>query len=152
MNLGKIKYSFNDDVKIDELKSLMLLMNKDKSTQFPAEDIFHFSLRNNSKEFIALANGTNVTARSEKDELIGYLRVISDKAYIYTIVDVMVRPDMQKKKVGTKLLNLTIEKIKQTGFIKIFLTALPGKESFYEQIGFKKTMSPVFCLRGEDFC
>jgi hypothetical protein len=37
------------------------------------------------------------------------------------------------------------------GFIKIFLTAIPGTERFYHRFGFKPSMSPVMVLRGEDF-
>ena len=34
--------------------------------------------------------------------------------------------------------------------MKIFLTALPGLEPFYQKFGFRATLSPVLTLRGED--
>ena len=145
------KYTFDDEVSVPEMTDLMRDMKADTSGPFPAEAIFHYPLRNDKKEAVALQNGINVTARNEDGLLIGYLRVVSDRAYIHYIVDVMVLPQHQGARVGSQLLDVTLETLKKSGFIKIILTAIPGKEDFYKRMGFKQTMSPILALRGEDY-
>lgn len=146
-----IIYSFDDSVSLDELKSLMQKMTEDDSGTFPAEAIFHYAIRSDVKEGKALNYGINVTARSEEGQLIGYLRIVSDRAYIHYIVDVMVLPEHQGVRIGSELVNCALEALKESGFIKIILTAIPGKEDFYKRMGFKETMSPVLALQGEDY-
>ena len=143
---------FDDEVKGCEMNDLMDAMDQDDSGRFAARAIFHYSLRDDRKEEAALKFGINVTARNkESGKMIGYLRVISDRAYIHYIVDVMVHPDVQGERVGSGMVKLTLEKLKELGFIKVLLTAIPGKEDFYKRMGFQKTMSPVLALRGEDY-
>jgi hypothetical protein len=47
-------------------------------------------------------------------------------------------------------MELTLAECRSNGFIKIFLTAIPGREAFYEKFGFKPAISTVLQLRGED--
>jgi len=145
-----MKITFDDRVGVEEMQSLMEAM-KDGAGPFPAKAIFHYSLRSEKKETLALQYGVNVSARDEEGNLVGYLRVISDRSYIHYIVDVMVRPDCQGERVGSKLVSHTLDELKKEGFIKVLLTAIPGKEEFYKRMGFKETMSPVLALRGEDY-
>jgi len=146
-----MKITFDDQVEVTEMNALMQAMAEDDSGPFPAPAIFHYSLRTDEKEAVALQHGINVTARDEAGTLVAYLRVISDRSYIHYIVDVMVRPDCQGSRVGSRMVELTLEKLKESGFVKILLTAIPGKEDFYKRLGFQETMSPVLALRGEDF-
>ena len=146
-----MKIIFDDVVKVPEVKALMVSMEEEDSGSFPASAIFHYSLRSDEKETVALQHGINVTARDEAGVLIGYLRVISDRSYIHYIVDVMVRPDAQGLRIGSEMVKLTLDQLKESGFIKVLLTAIPGKEAFYKRMGFKETMSPVLALRGEDY-
>ena len=146
-----MKITFDDNVEVEEINALMKAMESDDSGPFPASAIFHYSLRNDEKEADALRYGINVTTRDDSGELIAYLRVISDRSYIHYIVDVMVRPDAQGQRIGSQMVKLTLDHLKKSGFIKVLLTAIPGKEGFYKRLGFKETMSPVLALRGEDY-
>lgn len=149
----KIVYTFDDRVNSKELFELLEEMQKSTTDKFPAASVFHCALRNPEKEELSLQNTIAVTARNSgrNNRLVGYLRLLTDHAYIYYILDVMVDPEYRKQGIGKQLLDLTVNDCKKDGFIKIFLTAIPGSESFYQQFGFKEGMSPVLTIRGEDY-
>lgn len=142
---------FGDTVLVDEMMALMRAMEADRSGRFPPSAIFHYSLRNPAREAAALTHGINVTARDPDGRLIGYMRLVTDHAYIYYIVDVMVSPDRQGERIGSQMVQAALDEVKRRGFIKVLLTAIPGKEEFYKRMGFRETMSPVLALRGEDY-
>lgn len=149
--MSDITVTFDDKVDVQEMKTLMEAMDADTSGRFSASAIFHYSLRNTSREGTALSNGLNVTARDAAGLLLGYLRIVTDHAYIYYIVDVMVHPERQGERIGSRIMQEALARIKERGFIKVLLTAIPGKEEFYKRLGFEETMSPVLALRGEDY-
>ena len=144
----EIAIAYADRVTVAELDGLMDAMET-ANDPIPARKVFHRSLRAPDKEATSLANVISVTAR-RGGALLGYLRVLTDRAYIYYILDVMVHPDWRGQGIGTALLSEALQQCRRNGFIKIFLTAIPGKESFYAKFGFKPGMSPVLTLRGED--
>lgn len=146
-----MKLKFDDGVTADEMSALMKAMEIDEGGRFPARAIFHYDLRDPERETIALNHGINVTARDEAGALVGTVRIITDQSYIFYIVDVMVHPSKQGTRVGSGLMELALTEIKKRGFIKVLLTAIPGREDFYLRLGFKPTMSPVLALRGEDY-
>ena len=149
--MGGISTKFDDQVGVDEMNKLMRAMEADTSGQFPPSAIFHYSLRNSEREAAALEHGINVTARMPDGTLVGYMRIVTDHAYIYYIVDVMVHPGYQGSRIGSTMVEAALAELKRRGFIKVLLTAIPGKEEFYGRMGFKPTMSPVMALRGEDY-
>ena len=148
-----IIFKYSDTVSSDELFELMKEMEKSTTDRFPPKNVFHYALRNEEKEKVSLKNTIAITGRdSEKNnKLVGYLRLLTDKAYMFYILDVMVDPDYRKQGIGKKLIGLTVKHSKEEGFIKIFLTAIPGSEPFYEKFGFREGMSPVLTIRGEDY-
>ena len=151
--MKNIIYSFDDRVTSAELFDLMAEMEKSKTDRFPPKNVFHVALRDTKKEDIALNNTISVTARDKgrNGKLIGFLRLLTDRAYIHYILDVMVDPDYRKQGIGKQLIEITLNNCRKEGFIKIFLTAIPGSEPFYEKFGFKEGMSPVLTIRGEDY-
>jgi GNAT superfamily N-acetyltransferase len=149
--MSDIRITFDDAVTVEEMTELMRAMEADRSGRFPPSAIFHYSLRTPAREAAALSHGINVTARAERGTLLGYMRIVTDHAYIYYIVDVMVRPEAQGHRTGSRMVGAALDEIKRRGFIKVLLTAIPGKEDFYKRMGFKETMSPVLALRGEDY-
>ncbi len=149
--MGKVTIRFDDDVGVAEMQALMTAMEADTSGRFPPRAIFHYSLRNAAKEAVALQHGINVTARDEAGLLVAYMRIVSDRSYIHYIVDVMVRPDRQGERIGSDMVKTALREVTKNGFVKVLLTAIPGKEEFYKRMGFKETMSPVLALRGEDY-
>ena len=149
--MNEIVTRFDDAVGVDEMNALMRAMEADTSGRFPPRAIFHYSLRNDAREAAALEHGINVTSRLADGTLVGYMRIVTDHAYIYYIVDVMVHPGHQGSRIGSTMVQAALSELKRRGFIKVLLTAIPGKEEFYMRMGFKPTMSPVLALRGEDY-
>jgi GNAT superfamily N-acetyltransferase len=149
--MSEIVTTFDDDVSVGEVNALMRAMEADTSGRFPPRAIFHYSLRTDEREAAALEHGINVTARLADRSLVGYMRIVTDQAYIYYIVDVMVHPGHQGARIGSTMVQAALTELKRRGFIKVLLTAIPGKEEFYMRMGFKPTMSPVLALRGEDY-
>jgi GNAT superfamily N-acetyltransferase len=149
--MSSIVTKFDDEVSVKEMNRLMRAMEADTSGRFPPAAIFHYALRNNEREATALRHGINVTSRIADGSLVGYMRIVTDHAYIYYIVDVMVHPGYQGSRIGSTMVQAALDELKRRGFIKVLLTAIPGKEEFYGRMGFKPTMSPVMALRGEDY-
>ena len=53
----------------------------------------------------------------DEDKLISFLDVVSNKSTDAYIQDVMVKPEYQGKGIGTKLMNIAIEKLKQDNIL-----------------------------------
>jgi len=147
----RIQYKYDDNVSVEELFDLIERMTSYDGDRFPAANVFHVSLRDPQKEAVSLAHTVSVTARNDDGVLVGYLRILSDHAYIYYILDVMVDPVFRKHGLGKELMRMAVDAARENGFIKIFLTAIPGTEPFYGKFGFKEGMSPVLTIRGEDY-
>ena len=67
--------------------------------------------------------------------LIGFGRSISDGAYQAAIYDCAVLPEFQGKGIGTIILKNILSRISHCNVI---LYATPGKEGFYQKLGFRK--------------
>lgn len=71
----------------------------------------------------------------DNDNLIGFGRAISDGVRQASIYDVAILPEYQGKGIGKLILENIISKLPSCNFI---LYASPGKEGFYESLGFGK--------------
>lgn len=76
----------------------------------------------------------------DDNKIIGYGRIIGDGLVFIYIQDVMVVPDYQSKKVGTKIMNKLLKKVEEIKKInpnvRVYLGASLNKEKFYEKFGF----------------
>ena len=74
------------------------------------------------------------------DNAIGMGRVVGDGIY-FTIVDIVVRPEYQCRKIGTTIMNSILEHIEKNmcegSRVSVQLLAEVGKEQFYIKQGFK---------------
>ncbi len=81
----------------------------------------------------------------DDNEIIGYGRIIGDKTIFLYIQDIMVVPEYQGQKIGTKIMNELLKKIDEYKKINLnirtYLGASKGKEEFYEKFGFKTRSS-----------
>lgn len=88
----------------------------------------------------ALKNSSYIISVFEHDTIIAMARLIGDGMY-YIIVDVIVRPDEQKRGIGTALINRCLEYVEhylpEGGRASVQLIAEKGKEEFYERLGFR---------------
>ncbi len=84
----------------------------------------------------------------ENNKLIGYAQLSSSywnkKKHIVTLYDICISKEARRKSVGTKLINFIIEKVKTAPYIEQIQLRVnsrnSGAISFYEKIGFDKTV------------
>ena len=76
----------------------------------------------------------------DNENAIGMGRVVGDVIY-FTIVDIVVRPEYQGKKIGTAIINSILKYIERNMYdgsrVSVQLLAEAGKEQFYIKQGFK---------------
>ncbi|MDE6740653.1 MAG: GNAT family N-acetyltransferase [Lachnospiraceae bacterium] len=89
---------------------------------------------------MALKNGLfNVSAICD-GKVVGMGRLVGDGAMYWYLQEIVVLPEYQGKGIGKSIVNRLIEYIKSTAIpgtiIDIGLTAVKGKEPFYEKFGF----------------
>jgi predicted GNAT family acetyltransferase len=70
-----------------------------------------------------------------EDQLIGFGRAISDGVFQAAIYDVAVIPEYQARGIGALIIKTIMDKLSSCNFI---LYASPGKEEFYQTLGFRK--------------
>lgn len=83
----------------------------------------------------ALSRTLNITAR-DGDLLVGSIRILTDGYFFGTITELLVLPEYQGQGIGSRLLEL----VKENTPTVLYFGAKPGKESFYEKNGCKKSM------------
>ena len=76
--------------------------------------------------------------------LIGFGRAISDGAYQAAVYDCAVLPQFQGKGVGKTIMNNILSRLTDCNVI---LYASPGKEGFYQTLGFRKMKTGMACFK-----
>ena len=88
----------------------------------------------------ALENTMYSVSIYDDEKIIGYGRLIGDNIFFIYIHDIMVLPEYQHQKIGTKIMNKLLERISQikqeNPYVRVYLGASKGKEKFYEKFGF----------------
>jgi GNAT superfamily N-acetyltransferase len=84
----------------------------------------------------AIGNSFCVVSVYEKDQLIGFGRVVSDGVVYATINDVMVAPMWQSQGIGSAIIRKLVNKCEMADIHSIHLFAAKGAESFYKHLGF----------------
>ena len=82
-----------------------------------------------------------LAAFNEEGKLVGVLRAVGDGASILFIQDILVYPEYQHQGIGTKLLQLTLEKYKNVYQIQLATDDSKNTVSFYESNGFTSLTS-----------
>ena len=80
-------------------------------------------------------------AFNEEGKLVGVLRAVGDGASILFIQDILVYPEYQHQGIGTKLLQMTLEKYKNVYQIQLATDDSTKTVSFYESNGFTSLTS-----------
>jgi GNAT superfamily N-acetyltransferase len=83
------------------------------------------------------------------DRLIGFGRAISDGAYQATIYDCAVLPEFQGKGVGKIIMKNILPRISHCNVI---LYATPGKEGFYQTLGFLRMKTQAWRHKTYNAC
>jgi len=88
----------------------------------------------------ALKNGLFNVSAVYKGETIGMGRLVGDGAMYWYLQEIIVLPEYQGKGIGKRIVNRLIEYIEYTAIpgtsVEVGLTAVKGKEPFYEKLGF----------------
>lgn len=81
----------------------------------------------------AFANSYRACFAHYGDGLVGAARATSDGVFYATVFDVVVAPEHQGRGVGRLIVEALLAELP---FERVFLTAVPGKEGFYDKLGF----------------
>ena len=88
----------------------------------------------------ALKNGLFNVSAIYNGKVIGMGRLIGDSAMYWYLQDISILPEYQRKGIGKCIVNRLIEHIENTAIpntcIEVGLSAVKGKEAFYEKLGF----------------
>lgn len=84
----------------------------------------------------AIHNSFCVISVYQKDQLIGFGRVVSDGVVYATINDVMVSPAWQGQGIGSSIIRKLVRVCEQADIHSIHLFAARGAENFYKNLGF----------------
>ena len=77
-------------------------------------------------------------------QLIGFGRAISDGVFQTAIYDVVILPEYQAQGIGAIIIKTIMGKLSDCNFI---LYAAPGKEGFYQTLGFRKMKTGMALFR-----
>lgn len=87
-----------------------------------------------------MEHSTYIAVARDNDKAVGMSRVLFDFGYTAYITDVIVHPDYQGQGIGTKLVKMILNFLKENSnedeFMSYVLIANKGKEKFYEKFGF----------------
>ncbi len=93
----------------------------------------------------ALANDLFDVSIHYKGTVVGMGRLVGDGAMYWYLQDIIVQPEYQGQGIGRMIVNRLLEYIKENAMpgtkIEIGLTAVKGKEPFYEKFGFSSGSS-----------
>lgn len=88
----------------------------------------------------AIRNGLFNVAALCDGKVVGMGRLVGDGAMYWYLQEIIVLPEYQGMGIGKSIVNRLIEHIKSTAIpgtgIEVGLTAVKGKEPFYEKFGF----------------
>ena len=125
-----IGYKKNDTISFDEIFPLYEAVGWTNYTQNPTmlKEAYE-----NSLHILAALN--------EEEKLVGVLRAVGDGASILFIQDILVYPAYQHQGIGTKLLQMTLEKYKNVYQVQLATDDSTKTVSFYESNGFTSLTS-----------
>ena len=88
-------------------------------------------------------------AAYEDDELVGIIRCVGDGASIIYIQDLMVKPEYQRRGIGTRLVEKVVEDWPDVYQMVLMTDDTPKSVSFYNSLGFRRsdTLGCVTFLR-----
>ncbi len=125
-----IRYVENQNITVEEVLPLYEAVGWTNYTQKP--EMLEAAYKNSLHILAAL---------NEEGKLIGVLRAVGDGASILFIQDILVYPEYQHQGIGTKLLQMTLEKYKNVYQIQLATDDSTKTVSFYESNGFTSLTS-----------
>jgi ribosomal protein S18 acetylase RimI-like enzyme len=107
--------------------------------------------RNKYKKAIekAFRNSQFVVSVWDSNELVGFARVITDKSLFATIWNLIVKPDYQRKRIGTMIIKKCLNKYPDLHF---FLFSGKDSVDFYKKTGFDTHRFGMYLKEGLERC
>ena len=96
---------------------------------------------------IAFSNSRFTCFVFDTDKLIGVGRALADGVDCAYLCDIAVHPDYQGSGIGKAIVTWLVEQSK--GHRKIILYAVPGKEAFYQKLGFKRMTTALAIFQNQ---
>lgn len=127
-----INYIILKDVPVEQIQALYRSINWKEKTEEILNDYLQKSLV--------------VITAWHNEMLIGIARATTNTAREVTIWDVAVRPQYQKKGIGSKIMKCMLTILDDLGVPVVTLYADPGKEQFYEKFGFVPHKSKLMAM------
>jgi len=90
----------------------------------------------------ALRNSAFLVAAKDGEHTVGMARLMSDDGYFAVVLDVVVLPEYQGRGIGREMMSRAVRHLQ--GNLRpgehsyTILTCAPGKEGFYEKMGFHR--------------
>lgn len=88
----------------------------------------------------ALQNDLYHVAAVSEGKVIGMGRLVGDGAMYWYLQEIIVLPEYQGRGIGKRIVNKLLEHVRNTAipgtWVEVGLTAVKGKEPFYEKFGF----------------
>jgi len=116
------------------------------SSQMPAMDSFHalFESTGWNREYqatpeeliLAVTNSQFVVNAYDGEKLVGFGRVVTDGVLHAMIYDMIILPSYQNRGIGSRILNLLVNKCREANIRDIQLFCAQNKQGFYEKHGF----------------
>lgn len=90
----------------------------------------------------------NVCARNDNEELIGYVRILSDGIRHAYVCSLIVHPNYRKKGIGEAIMKELLNMLKEDNLYPT-LVASPSKKGYYEKLGFEVESNgfTAMCIR-----
>lgn len=85
----------------------------------------------------AITHSLYVVSAWHGEQLVGLIRVIGDGYTILYIQDILIHPDYQQQKIGTKLMCDVLETYKHVRQKVLLTVDAPNVRGFYESFGFE---------------
>ena len=106
---------------------------------------------------IALDNTFYSVSIYDDDKIVGYGRLIGDQICFIYVQDVMVVPEYQGQQIGTYIMKILEDKIREIKAVnpdvRVYLGSSKGKEEFYKKCGYitreEADLGPGMILKGE---
>lgn len=89
----------------------------------------------------AFENTTYVLLAIEEDRVHGALRSVSDEVSIHYLQDILINPEFQKKGLGRKLLEKSLDRFRDVRTHMILTDDEEKQLLFYQSLGYKNTKS-----------
>lgn len=107
---------------------------------------------------IALDNTFYSVSIYDDDKIVGYGRLIGDQICFIYVQDVMVVPEYQGQQIGTYIMKILEDKIREIRAVnpdvRVYLGSSKGKEEFYRKCGYitreEADLGAGMILKGED--